>query len=118
MLLLASFLASSSLVTSLGPCLGSRIMDPRELKAQMGELDTNCISSSFHEGVTKMADIDTDPFRNHDKTDVQPDHDRIPISLLERSSFRRSVQYCTIESWGDTHERSVFLKSINELLNH
>ena len=26
--------------------------------------------------------------------------------------------YCTIEFWGDTHKRSVCLKSINGLMNH
>ena len=43
-------------------------------------------------------------------------HDRIPISLLELSSrnFPQDV-YC---SWGDAHDRSVYLKSINGLLNH
>ena len=39
--------ASSTLVTSPGPCLGSRIMGPREPKTQLGELDTNCNSSFF-----------------------------------------------------------------------
>ena len=36
------------------------------------------------------------------------------------SSFQKFPQevYCTIESWGDTHKKSVCLKSINGLLNH
>ena len=45
-------------------------MSPRELKAQLGELDTNCNSSSSLEGVIKMADIDINPFGDHDQMNV------------------------------------------------
>ena len=43
----AFLLALTTLVTFLGPCLGSRLMGPREPKAQLGELDTHCNVSSF-----------------------------------------------------------------------
>ena len=46
-------LASATLVASLGPHLGGRIVGPRELKAQLGELNTNCNSSSFLNGLRK-----------------------------------------------------------------
>ena len=35
----------------------------------MGELDTNCDLLSFLKGVMKMANIDIDPFGEHDKPD-------------------------------------------------
>ena len=38
-------------------------------------------------------------------------------SSFPREKFPQEV-YCTIESWGDTHKRSVCLKSISGLLNH
>ena len=38
-------------------------------------------------------------------------------SSFPRAKFPQEV-YCTIESWGDTHKRSVCLKSISGLLNH
>ena len=38
---------SLSLVASLGPCFGGRLVGPREWKAQLGELDTHYNSSSF-----------------------------------------------------------------------
>ena len=46
-------------------------------------------------------------------------HDRILTSLLSFlwAKFPQEV-YCTIDSWGDTHKRSVCFKSINGLLNH
>ena len=49
-------------------------MGLRELKAQLGELDTNCNSSSFLEGIK--------PFGHHDKTDAQLDEmgETIPFS--------------------------------------
>ena len=47
-------------------------MGPRELKAQLGELNTNCNSSSFLKGNMKMVDIDINPFGNHDKTEAWP----------------------------------------------
>ena len=46
-------------------------MGPRKLKAQLGELDTNCNSSSFLKGIIKMEDVNVDPVSNHDKTDTQ-----------------------------------------------
>ena len=57
-------------------------MGPRELKAQLGEFCTNCNSSSFLNGVMKMANIDIDPFSDHDKTDAQPDEtgETVPLS--------------------------------------
>ena len=48
-------------------------MGPREPEAQLGELDINCNSSSFLKGVMKIADIDINPFSDHDKMDAQPD---------------------------------------------
>ena len=48
-------------------------MGLRELKAQLEELGTNCNSSSFLKSVMKMADIDVNPFSDHDKEDAQPD---------------------------------------------
>ena len=65
-------LASATLVASVAPCLGGRIVGPREPKAQLGELDTNCNSSSFHNGVMKMADVDIDSFGDHKKMDTKP----------------------------------------------
>ena len=62
-------LALATLVTSLGPCLGSGIGGPREPKAQLGELDTNCNSSSF-KGIMKMVGIDIDPVGDHSKIDA------------------------------------------------
>ena len=38
-------------------------------------------------------------------------------SSFPRAKFPQEV-YCTIESCGDTHKRSVCLKSISGLLNH
>ena len=38
-------------------------------------------------------------------------------SSFPKAKFPHKVD-CTIEPWGDTHKRSVCLKSINELLNH
>ena len=42
------------------------------------------------------------------------------LSLCSSFPYAKFPQevYCTIESWGDTHKRSVCLKSINGLLNH
>ena len=50
-------LASATLVTSLGPRLGGRIVGLREPKAQVGELGTNCNSSSFLKSVMKISVI-------------------------------------------------------------
>ena len=44
-------------------------MGPRESKAQLGELDACYSLSSFLKDVMKMADIDIDPFSDHNKTD-------------------------------------------------
>ena len=52
-----------------------------ELKAQLGELDTRFSSSSFLKDIMKMADIDIDPFSDHDKMDAQPDEMGKTISL-------------------------------------
>ena len=75
-------LASATLVTALEPCLGGRLVGPREPKAQLGELDRNCNSSSFFKGITKMADNDIEPFGDHSKTDTQPDEtgETIPLN--------------------------------------
>ena len=48
----------------------SRIVGPKELKAQLGELDICYNLSSFLKDIMKMADIDIDPFGNH-KMDTQ-----------------------------------------------
>ena len=85
------FLASATLVTSLGPRLGSRNVG--ESKAQFGELDTHYNSSSFLKGVVKMADNDIDPFHDHDKMDAWPDKTGETLSLSQprrSSSWRRS----------------------------
>ena len=71
----------SNLVSSLESHLGSRIVDSREPKAQLGELDTNCNSSSFLQGIMKMADVDIDSFSDHDKMDAQPDETGETIPL-------------------------------------
>ena len=57
-------------------------MGPRELKAQLGELDTNCNSSSFLMGIIKMADININLFGSRDKTNAQPDEtgEMIPLN--------------------------------------
>ena len=57
-------------------------MGPRELKAQLGELDTHYYLSSFLKGIMKMAEVYIYPFSNHDKTDTQPDEtgDTIPLN--------------------------------------
>ena len=83
------FLASATLVTSLGPRLGSsNVCEP---KAQFGELDAHYNSSSFLKGVIKMADIDIDPFHDHDKMDPWPDKTGETLSHPRRSSsWRRS----------------------------
>ena len=49
----------------------------------MGNVNTHCNSSSFLEGVMKMADVDRDPFGKHDKTGTQPDDtgETIPFTL-------------------------------------
>ena len=57
--------ASSTLVTSLGPTLCSRIVGPRETKALLEKLDTHYSSSSFLKGIMKMSDFE--PFSDHDK---------------------------------------------------
>ena len=75
-------LASATLATSLGPRLGGRIVGPREPKVQLGELDTNCNSSSFLKGVMKMVDIDINPFGDHSRTDAQPDETGKTIPLI------------------------------------
>ena len=75
-------LALSTLVASLGLSLGSRIVGPREPKVQMGELNTNCNSSVFLKGVMKMADVDINPFGDHNKTDAQPDESGETIPLI------------------------------------
>ena len=36
----------------------------------MGNVNKHCNSSSYLKGVMKMADIDIDPFSEHDKTDA------------------------------------------------
>ena len=43
-----------------------------ELKAQLGELGT-CYNSSSFWRQKKMANIDIDPFGNHNNSDAQPD---------------------------------------------
>ena len=48
-------------------------MGPRELKACLGELYTNCNSLFFLKGIMKMADADINPFSDHDEMDAQPD---------------------------------------------
>ena len=58
-------LALATLVTFLRLRLGSGIFGPR---APLGEVDTNCNSSSFLKGVIKMDDIN--PFGERDKTDT------------------------------------------------
>ena len=77
-------LASATLGTSLGPRLGGRIVGPREPKTQFRELDTCYNLSSFLEGIMEMADIDIDPFGDHDKTDAQPDETGKTIPLNPR----------------------------------
>ena len=74
-------LALATLVTSLRPYLGSRIVGLRELKAQLGELDTTCNLSSFLKGILKLADVDMDPFGYHIKTDTHPHETGETISL-------------------------------------
>ena len=73
--------ALATLITSLGPCLSGRIVGQREPKAQLGELDTNCNSSSFLKGIMKMAGVDMGLFNNHNKMDTQPDKTGETISL-------------------------------------
>ena len=63
----------ATLVTYLGPRLGGGIVGPREPKAQLGELDTNCDLSSFLKDIVKITDVDIDSFSNHDKMYTQPD---------------------------------------------
>ena len=79
---LYSFLMSATLVTSLGPHLGGRIVGPKEPKALFGELDTNCNLSSFLKGVMEMANVDIYPFSDHDKTEVQPDETGETLPLI------------------------------------
>ena len=57
-------------------------MGRRELQAHLGELDTNCNSSSFLKSIMKMADVDINPFIDHYKTDAQPDKtgETIPLN--------------------------------------
>ena len=57
-------------------------MGPRDLKALLGELDTNCNSSPFLEGIMKMADVVTYPFAKHDKADAQPEETGKTIPLI------------------------------------
>ena len=59
-------------------------MGSRELKAQLGELDTNCSLSSFLKGIMRMADIAIDPFGGHDKKDTQPDETAKTIPVNPR----------------------------------
>ena len=69
-----------------------------------------------------MADIDIDPFGEHESRPEEPTDEHMTGFLSLCSSFPRAKfpqeVYCTIESWGDTHKRSVCLKSISGLLNH
>ena len=71
---------SSSLSNSChfpGSCLGGRIVGLREMKGQVGELDATCLK-----GIVKMADIEINPFSNHDKMDAQPDEmtETVPLN--------------------------------------
>ena len=93
-----------------------------EPKAQLGELDTNCNSSSFLKGVMKMADIDINPFGEHDKPDEgMSEHldegEMIPIKpggvigdqARGRSRFLGLVHYaCKNEESGDKGPRKSF----------
>ena len=68
-----------------GFCLGCSVlipMVPRKQKALLEELDTHYNLSSFLESYEKMADVDMDPFGNHDKTDLHPDDagETIPLT--------------------------------------
>ena len=54
-----------------------------ELKAELGELDTCYSWSSFLKDITKMADVDIDPFSDHNETDAQPDETSETISLTQ-----------------------------------
>ena len=56
-------------------------MVPRELKAQLRELDTTCNLSSFLKGLMKMADIDNDPFGDHDKKEKHSLTKQVKLSL-------------------------------------
>ena len=53
--------------------LGSRILGPKESKAQLGELGICYSSSSFLMVLWKMADIDIDPPSDHNKPDDRTD---------------------------------------------
>ena len=46
---------------------------PKEFKVPLGDLDIYYSSSSFLKYYGKMADVDIDPFGDHDKTDSHPD---------------------------------------------
>ena len=55
-----------------------------ELRAQLEELDTHYSLLSFLKDIMKMADIDIDPFSNHNKMDTQPNEpmgETIPLTL-------------------------------------
>ena len=55
---------------SFGPLVGSKPVDARQLKAQFGEVYTTCNMSSYLKDIMKMADVDIDPFGEHDKPDA------------------------------------------------
>ena len=85
-------------------------MGPKEWKAQLRELDTNCNSSSFLKGTVKMADVDIDPFGDHDKTDAQPDETGetthlIPGGVGEELLGKRntSKEHCLEENLKQLH---------------
>ena len=71
-------------VTYFGLRLDNRIVGPKELKAQLEELDVYHISSSFLRSYEKMTDVDINPLGDHDKTDSHPDEtgENIPLTQL------------------------------------
>ena len=62
--------------------LGDRTEVPKKLRVPLGDLGTHYNSSSFLESYDKMADIDIDPFEEHNKTDLHPDEtgENVPLT--------------------------------------
>ena len=69
-----------------------------EPKAQLGEFDIYYSSSSFLGSYEKMADLDIDPFGDHDKMDTHPDETGETIPLTPRGLMGGS-------SWKPEHEQ-------------
>ena len=113
-------LVLTTLVVYFGLHLGGRTEVPKELRAQLEDLDTTCNSSSFLESYEKMADVDIDPFEKHDKTDSHPDktdlHPLPPVNPGGGSTWEPDREQEA--SFGGTRQKTEVLKKHVKALYH